>query len=366
MAEKIIPEAQREALTFKGRLLPELPEHYVEPSSVNPLIVPHGAMPANPYFNESIKEQQRFVNGQFLKLYQSPPQDMPEEFVEDVVIDDYIIHEERRKMENYEAFMEFFEDGVVIDESVLPILERFERGQASIDEILMILANPNIDAREDKESEFKSGEFGKVSHPYGYRMEQLEPFRNEMNEAILAQGGVVYPTVMPYRSIKILPRLKRFNNGTPEGGVRIIGFIVKYKRDYGHVPVVGKDDEVVRVVERQIAAYRVDEASGFNQNIIQAMHDMQAQYPKRMLWDSPVMNQREQQVLDNRLKSVGCTDFVEYAVQTDSLRDFVVPISTTIYGYKEKLPEKLSVDPMARVALESALNSTLDLMPPSY
>ena len=340
-----------ETLTFKGRLLPKLPTNYTEPLLHNQILLPYGAVPANPYLDDAVKAQQKNMKKEFMLLHTTPPQDMPREFVEDVVIADYEINDERRKMENFEVFMKFIQSETPIDPSLLPEIELFQRGQSRIDGIATIAEKTEIEAVE----------FGEVGHPYGYRMQHLGPFRQEMNDVILAHGGVVYPTVAPYRSIKILPRVKRFYDGTEYGGQRIVGFIVKYKRDYGHIPV--GDDEVIRVVERQIAAYRVDEASGFDQTVLAAMHQLRDTYPKRIHWDvPPTDNEKEQQTYATRLKMTGCADFIESAVQTDALDDFVVPLSTTIYGYREKLVKTTEAERMARVAVESALNSRLDLM----
>jgi hypothetical protein len=346
-----------ETLRFKGRLLPKLPDHYTEPSIHNVLIVPHGAMPANPYLDEAVKKQQSIIDAEYLKLYETPPKDMPHSFVEDVVIADFVINEERRKMENFEGYMEFTHSGMYVDPILTTEKELFERGQATIDEAIHFVVNCPL----------KKGEFGKVTHPYGYRMQQLEPFRTEMNEAIEAQGGIVYPSVAPYRSINILPKIERFDNGTEFGGQRIIGFIVKYKRDYGHVPIPGNDTEVLRIVERQIAAYRVDEASGFDQSVLDAMYELRNTYPKRIDWGRQAGDSaREKKIYYDRLKKTGCVDFIENAVQTDALDDFVVPISTTIYGYKEKLPVRPIIDHVARTALEAALYDAFDSMPGAY
>lgn len=358
MAEQVlIGTQQHETLRFRGRLLPKLPNHYVEPSSINSLIVPHGAMPANPFLDEAVKKQQQGIDVEYLKLYQTPPKEMPQSFVENVITDDYIINEERRKMENFEAYMEFVQSDASVDPSLRLAMELFERGHLLINDSVHLVVHSPI----------KKAEFGKVTHPYGYRMQELEPFRIEMDEAIELQGGVVYPTISPYRSIKILPKVRRFDNGTEFGGQEIVGFIVKYKRDYGHIPIPGGDNELLRIVERQIAAYRVDKASGFDQTVLRAMHDLRDTYPKRIQWDKSTSDDdNEAEVFYNRLKMTGCAEFIEHAVQTDALDDFVVPISTTIYGYKERLLEKPKVNHIAHKALELSLNRSLDGMPCAY
>ncbi|MBC7565249.1 hypothetical protein H7100_03425 [Candidatus Saccharibacteria bacterium] len=358
MFEKLSIETQhRETLKFKGRLLPQLPKQYIEPSLSNDLITPYGAMPANPYLDDAVKHQQRNINEEYSKLYALPPGDEPQSFVEAVVVDDYVINEERRKMENFEGFMEFVRSGTYLDPSLQAEMKLFEKGHATINQAIHFVLNSGI----------QKGEFGKVTHPYGYRMQELEPFRVAMDKAIEFQGGVVYPTVAPYRSIKILPKVKLSDDGSEFGKQEIVGFIVKYKRDYGHIPVPGQDNEVLRIIERQIAAYRVDEASGFDQEVLQAMHDFCATYPKRIRWDrSGCDDGKKNEIFYNRLKMTGCANFIENAVQTDALDDFVVPISTTIYGYKETLPEIQPVDHKAHLALELTLHRQLDALPGAY
>ena len=312
---------QPEALRFNERLLPELPQGYNEPGRDNSLITPCGAAPAHPFRDEYIKNQQIDIESEFLKLYSTPPTDMPEEFVR-VILDDYVINGQRRKMENYEAYMKFVEGGKPVSEEMIPTIILFEGGHATVDQIADVAVGTDIESLE----------FGKDSHPYGYRMNYLKDLRSDTNAAIESHGGVVYPSISPYRSITVLPKVERYDDGSPFGLQRIVGFIVKYKRDIGRIPVPGTD-EFVHVVERQIAAYRVDEASGFDQQVLAEMHRLSDTYPKRIQWD-----RSSQPNFLERLKRTGCQDYIEAAVQQDSLEDFVVPVSTTIYGFKGEHP----------------------------
>jgi hypothetical protein len=312
----------REPLVFKGRVLPELPSHYTEPSENNPLIVPYGAMPANPYLDEQVKRQQAAIESEFLKLHETPSKDMPESFVR-VMTDDYMINEPRRKMINYEAHMQFIADGgYVATGSLADEMQRYEKGQASISEIADVIVKTPA----------RKGEFGKVSHPYGYRMQYIDAMRTDTINAIESHNGIVYPEVSPYHSIKIHPKVERYDNGSKRGLQRIVGFIVRYKRDFGRIPVPNSDEDV-HIVERQIAGYRVDQDSEFDLGVLAQMHHLSDMYPKRIQWDQPTFPNFVQ-----RLGRTGCKDYIETAVQQDSLEDFVVPISTTIYGYKATRP----------------------------
>jgi len=311
------PEVRR----FKERDLPALPAGYTEPGQENSLITPYGAAPAFPFRDDYIKNQQDGIESQYVKLYSTPPTEMPEDFV-GIVLDDYVINGQRRQMENYEAYMKYVNGGKPVSDDMLSTILLFEGGHATIDQIADVATHTDIESLE----------FGKVTHPYGYRMNHIEGLRRDTNAAIESHGGVVYPTISPYRSIAVLPKIERYDDGSDYGLQRIVGFIVKYKRDVGRIPI-HDTDEFVHVVERQIAAYRVDEASGFNQEVLVAMHQLSDNFPKRIQWDQPL----KPNFLD-RLKRTGCQDYIEQAVQQDSLEDFVVPISTTIYGFKGEHP----------------------------
>jgi len=342
--ERHVQQHDQEALIFKGRLLPKLPDGYTEPSVNNPLVVPYGAMPANPFFDDSVKQQQSNIKAEHYKLYLSPPTDMPPTFVK-VVADDYVMNEPRREMENFEAHMRFMESHGYPDvESLADEVKLYEKAQASVDQITDVLV----------ETDEETGEFGKVGHPFTYRMQYVEPMRADMIAAIESRGGFVYPAITPYRSIVIMPKLAKDEDENIIEPQRIVGFIVKYKRDFGQIPVPGSDN-VINVVERQIAAFRVDEESGFDQKILSAMHELSDTHPDRVRWEGPAT----EGFLD-RLARTGCKEFIESAIQRDSLEDFVVPVSTTIYGFKEKLSRKPKINKIASKTIEQALFESLD------
>lgn len=312
------------ARRFKDRLLPEIPLGYRE----YPGLKPYGAVPAHPFLDDEIKKQQREINFGFHNLYKTPPEEMPDAFV-DMIYDDYIINEERRKMINYEKFMKWSRCIDPQTDDLRMKLDLFERGQASPSDILDLAAitPPLTPGRTETDTDI-SMEFGKVTHPYGYRMEYVDPFRQEVNEAIERHGGVVIPDVEPYRALKILPYAYTYFDESGDKKQRLKGFIVKYKRDYGIVHLPG-GTESMKLVERQIAAFRVDAASGFDQSIIENMNAVADAYPGRVRWED-----HQNPNLQKRLARTGCEEFITAAVQGDSLEPFVVPISTTIYGYK--------------------------------
>ncbi len=249
--------------------------------------------------------------------------------------DDYFIGEHRRNMQNYEGYSELLKGAEPVSEELHPLLEHFEKGTALPDEILTIAVNTRI----------PSFEVGRVTSPYGKRLEHVEPFRQDVRNAIEAHGGVVFPTIQGYRSIDINPKVTYDTTG--EG--RIVGFIVTYKRDVGAIELPN-DSGVISIVERQVAGFRVDEASGFPQEILEKMH--LAMKDPGTKWDGEKdLNWHEE------LLATGCLDFIETAVQTDSLEDFVVPQSTTIYGFKEEFSVRQR---MARFAAKFSTRRVVD------
>lgn len=285
-----------------------MPEGFNEPSDGTLRYTPHGAMPANPYFDDQLIRRQTEIDAEFQKLFDTPPEGTPKRFAH-MLRDDHMIHEVRRKMLNFEGFLEWQATDAVVPVELQEILDAVIHGTASVEEIFEFALHTGINAFE----------IGKVTHPYRRRLEHVEPFRSKVDAAILTNGGEVYGKDFPYRSIDIRPDVTYKNNA-----IQINGFIVPYKRDVGDIPLPDGTG-VIHVVERQLAAFRTDELSGFNQNIIKMMKYGSFQ------WKTAYIDAAYQ----DALKNTGCRGYIERSVQLDSLEDFVVPVSTTIYGYKE-------------------------------
>lgn len=277
---------------------------FKEPSDGSLRYRPYGAVPAHPYVDETLKARQQYLESELRKLFKTCPADIPAGFAS-MLADDYDIGEERRKMANYEGYMQWLLSHEPIDPHLDPLFAHFERGSAYIGEILTI----------GLETSIEHFEVGKVTHPYRQRLEHVYPFREEVVEEIERHGGVVYPTVTPYRALVIDPRFSE------HGALQ--GFIVRYKRDVGAINCISTAQRL-NIVERQIAGYRIDAASGFDQEAL-------AQLPEDFAQLNPSRQQRA-------LRLSGIYDFIERAVQTDSLHDFVVPVSTTIFAHKVDLP----------------------------
>lgn len=306
-------EAERISLEQK------CPETFTEPFTGELYDRHYGAVPANPYYNDGVKVRQNKIKEEFATLFEYPPEELgiPESFKQ-MFIDDYYINVERRRMINYENFARWRMDNPQLeDEELEGAVQRTEMGYAESGDVLDVALN----------TELSGLEIGRVSHPYWRRTEFITPMRLDVSAAIIDRGGELTPIQEPYRRVKIVPHLER-NEQTQED--EIIGFIVRYKRDVGSIP---KDDgTVLRVVERQVAAYRADEASGFDQSIIEEMHEY-ARKKKDFRWDK-IADERFPNALLNTL----CDGYINKIIQTDTAAPFVVPESTTIYCYSEKGP----------------------------
>lgn len=286
-----------------------------EPTDGSLRYSPYGAMPAHPFKNESIKARQRHIFQEFMKLFKNYPADVPAEFAE-MLEDDYFIGEQRRGMQNYEGYTEWLGLKQALPAEFDGIVEQYENGGAFPDEILTLAISAKL----------PSFELGKVTSPYRKRLEHVAPMREDVRDAIEFHGGVVYPSIQPYRSIDIQPMFSLDTAGMH----RLVGCIVKYKRDFGHIDIPAESDRL-SIVERQIAGYRIDESSGFPQELVARLEAIVAER---------YANNPEAVILDwsECVKESGLAAFIEAAVQSDSLEPFVVPESTTLYGFRQPIP----------------------------
>lgn len=288
---------------------PHPDDSFREPTDGSLRYSPWGAVPANPYIDERLRLRQRFIDIEFRKLFDKPPEGTPAGFAQ-MLAADHSIGEERRKMKNFEGFMEWTAQKQPVTLDLDAKISHIERGSA--------YAGDTFDfALETKVLNF---EVGKVTHPYGVRLEHVDPFRKEVEDAIEERGGKVYPKVLAYHSIAIVPDIHYGEDGTHQ----LNGFIVRYKRDFGAIDMLDGSGRI-HIIERQIAGIRVDAESGFDQAIV-----------KRML-DYDISPQRSwQKRYVNYIVDTGARGFIERAIQQDTTETFFVPDSTTIYGFKEK------------------------------
>lgn len=378
---------QRPTLEYQGRILPALPRPYVdrivEPNSSSHDLLPWGAVPANPYMNDAVKQQQADEKAFMRYLYASPPDDQPADFSE-MVADDYMINEERRAMKNYDSFMSWSESNIP-PEHLAEQVYLFSAGKANTGQIFDIALGTDLDTFEAQ----------KLTHPGGYRMYHLYAMRSEAEEAVLDRGGVVYPAeLLLYRDFDVVPKV------ASDG--KLVGFIVRYKRDYGHM-FTPDGKKIINLVERQIAGFRVDEASGFDQSLVRAFEDISrstaseysgvynedprvehlskvtikqfmqltekevdpkvaqgldavATYGNQSInWSSP-----KDLAVQSILKRLGIYDYITTAIQTNSLAAYIKPQSTMLYGFKEdvatsKIAQRLKGRTVDQEALDQLL-----------
>ena len=357
-----------EPLTFKGRTLPEIPAslraNFDEYGGAFP---PGGAMPANQYVDEETLNQQLEHSDAIKALYEHPPINIPKNF-EHMVVGDYVINEVRRGLINFEKYMALIKQCPNIIQLMPEEIGLLMRGKASQDQIFDVVIRANEEAEKNHTAGYESSEFWKLSHPYGYRMQHLSSIRENSARSVLEHKGLVYPSVLPYRDITIMPHVEY---GTPiydEAGMQIdidyheqpilVGFIVRYKRDYGNVPIPGSE-KIIHLVERQVAGIRVDEASGFSQAHLDIFNQEAFNGAVPVNWNDP-----NDARIPNRLESYGIKNLIHSAIQTDSLEEFVVPLSTMMYGFVDT-PQMSRVLGKSAMLLrdDAGLASLMDALP---
>jgi hypothetical protein len=282
-------------------------------------------MPADPFADEQLKERQRYIDGEFNKLFDTPPEDIPTDFAR-MLSDDYLIGEERRKLKNFEGYSEWLTLREPVSEELDAKINHVVYGDAFIGEILDYAIETSV----------KNFEVGKVTSPYGERLEYVEAFRRDAEEAIEERGGDIYPKVLPYHSLSIVPKFNYHEDGTRT----LAGFVIRYKRDFGRI-VLPDRSGVIHIVERQIAGIRIDEASGFPAVI------------KFMLENHVKEGEDPWENAEKHIRDCGAEGFIMKAVQADSREPFFVPDSTTIYGHKEIYTEQTKKDMLAKIAMRS-------------
>lgn len=290
------------------------PASFVEPFSGKLYDRSYGAMPANPFRDDEIKRRQSVIENELRKLFEYPPENLevPESF-RTFLLDDYEIGERRRQMTSYENYMKWQLTSPKVSALVQPQLDRYEAGYAEVDDVIDIALHTDANGLEA----------GRLTHGYWRRMEFLPALRRDVAQSIEKHGGRLELRVAPYRSIDIEPHVTR----DEKGAQTIDGILARYKHDIGSI--VRPDGKVVHIVERQIAGIRVDEASGFRQDIIERMNII-AKCEPDFRWDA-----YKDEQFEYNLRGTGCRGFIEKAIQTDSAADYVVPESTTVYLFTE-------------------------------
>lgn len=302
--------------------LPSLPvpAHFNEPFSA--WSKPYGASPARPYGDPETEHRQELMNAEFDKLFESPPSilQIPDSF-RDCLIEDEKFGRIKRNLKNHYHYEAWRKTNPSIDDSLRWEVTAYERGQASIEMIGVLAVHTTL----------KAFLAGKLTHVYWQRMESLPEMRQDTTSVIEFLGGTVYdyPDEQPYRSINIVPSTI-YDPKTGKEEVKAIG--VDYKRDFGKV-MSRSDNLPINFVEQQTARYRVDEASTFPQEIIEAMNN-----PSMFVNESDARDFSWTNLQDPRHKVFldlsGAREFIEDSVQSNSVEPYVVPVETIEFGFK--------------------------------
>jgi len=283
-------------------------EVFREPLDGSNRYLPYGAMPGDPYLGDEIESRQLEIDIEFKKLFLSPDTDAPPAFRQ-MLVADFEVGRQRRKLLNFDGYMKWKALEEVMEPRVEVLSQLVERGTADCAEAIDFALNTEIEKTE----------IGQLTCAYSNRLEHVQPFREEVAAAIEAHGGVLIPSIIPYRGLSIVPDVEYLEDGFHT----LNGFIIRYKRDVGYIRLPN-DEGVLRIVERQIAGVRIDEDSGFSDPVLKMM-----QY-------TPIAGDHTWQDNEKQyLHDTGCQSFIEQAVQADTVEALIVPISVTVYAYKE-------------------------------
>lgn len=268
-----------------------VPEGFTEPDAIS-----WAATPLHPY-----SEHQKQVHEQIEYLFAHPyPADTPKEF-SDLVAFDYMAGSAHRETVNYSHFMHW---QTTYPEEVAGRADLIDRAQQSGNcprELLDFVLTSSVQATE----------LGKMTIPYGYRLEQLEAFRGEIVDSIIERNGELLDE-QPYSRMHVSPHF------TDDGSLR--GLIATYQRHVGRV--LDEKSELVTITERQALAIRVDEASGFPRDLYQSLSST-----------------------DEKKRVAALKTVEEEYVATDSAEKFMVPLSVVTFAHHEKVKKvEASID----------------------
>lgn len=271
-----------------------MPEGFIEPDTIS-----WAATPLDPY-----SEHQHEVHGQLEQLFAQPyPDDTPQEF-SDLVTFDYIAGSARRETVNYSHFMAWQREHPEEAADHGDIIANAQRSGSCPRRLLDFVRNSSV----------RSTELGKLSLPYGYRLEKLAEFRDEMKDIVAERSGELLVD-QPYGHMHVAPHY------TDDGKLR--GMLATYQRDIGRV--LDRNAEIITITERQALAIRIDDASGFPRDLY---HDIASRDKKR--YEAALAR------VENEF------------IQTDAADKFMVPLSLVMFAHRKK-PENDSTTEMSEV-----------------
>lgn len=288
----------------------------------------------NVHYDSIVGHQQEVAETTDPLFSEYAPDDIPMN-IRSMIELDHIVGRMHRETKNIHAWYDWEERNDILSGELEPIKERVLTGQATPYESLLLLSQTNL----------RSVELTKVTHPYGYRMEYVADARQSIEEAFyyLSDRGVlsIYRPDMSYRKISIEPNIsisggeldpRRINIDGLEvvtGSNDVVsvsglnGFLVTYKRDIGSIN--RHDGRRIKVVERQSAAFRLDNGvKDLNQKIINKI----------------IESAEDRNYAEGWIDESGARGLIEQSIQNNVDADYLVPLSTMTYATLESEEER--------------------------
>ena len=287
------------------------PEWFVEPKDHAEYFAGEPT-PMNPYLDDAVKQHQSDVAASLSELAgeRAAPEGTPAGIIE-MIEQNFLYSQAGLPAANHKSYGLMLEKNVPLRGLELSLMHEAARGKAIPAELLHLLIYTPLDATE----------LGKVTHPYGYRMQHVPELRQRVDDAILENFGQLHPDITPYRDIKLHPHYTLNDENYHKDftlNQQLHGMIATFKHDLGWIDL--DNGRQIKIVERKTTGIRLDPASGFDQDIAQKMHAFKPSNDRK--WRERLAHE------------TGCLDYIETALQHDVSDDYLIPLSTVIYAYE--------------------------------
>lgn len=254
-----------------------------------------GATPLNPFY-DGVLAQQVAVEHALYEQAQNAPANMPQTVME-YVANSFMARFNGRQMANYDNYNLALNKAAFdsqTDPRLQDILDRGRRGYNSPAELLLIRQHAAM----------RSVELACASVTYGHNIEQLTPMRAAIDASIDLYEGT--------RLTDTRYSIKGFN-------YLMDAFLMTRKRDVAVLP------DQTNIRERSSFIVRIDEASGFDPHLADAIHDA---------WRTGNSFDREWQ---KYVRRVGHLDEVIPALLEQNNFEQIIPLSVTTYAYNKPI-----------------------------
>lgn len=234
--------------------------------------------------------------------------DIPEE-LKSFMADCFSTRFNARAMKNYESYAERLNNIVLSDmpDDLQDQHERAMRGTASPEQLIVVRRTLGM----------KAIELARLTHPYGAKVELLDPMREVAREAIRRQGGIVldaadYQDKFKIRTADLLI--------SPDDHEEMMGLLVTRRRNVGLL-----DDDTL-VMERSSFVIPTYEGGAYDPALSRAMRKV------------PLVNNPD---AIQQLHEAGQIDtVVPQLIQAQDFRA-AMPQSTTIFAYNKTTDEQI-------------------------